>query len=89
MTARHIAHRQKLPPSFPIARSLTILAFVLCGLIVPRTLAADAPRPNIVLIFSDDHAFQAISAYGDPRKLLATPNIDRLAQRGCGSIAAW
>ena len=26
------------------------------------------PRPNIVFIFSDDHAYQAISAYGDPRQ---------------------
>lgn len=38
--------------------------------------------PNIVFIFSDDHAYQAISAYGDPRKLIETPNIDRLAKEG-------
>jgi arylsulfatase A-like enzyme len=44
--------------------------------------AAAAGRPNIVLIFSDDHAYQAISAYGDPRKLIDTPNIDRLAREG-------
>src|SRR5882762_7634724 len=41
-----------------------------------------AAPPNIVVIFSDDHAYQAISAYGDPRKLLDTPNIDRLAKDG-------
>jgi len=34
------------------------------------------------LIFSDDHAYQAISAYGDPRRLVSTPNIDRLASEG-------
>lgn len=39
-------------------------------------------RPNIVIIFSDDHAYQAISAYGDARRLIETPNIDRLAQGG-------
>jgi arylsulfatase A-like enzyme len=39
-------------------------------------------RPNIVFIFSDDHAFQAISAYNDPRKLIETPHIDRLAREG-------
>ena len=44
--------------------------------------AADAKRPNIVFIFSDDHAYQAISAYGDARKLVETPNIDRLAKEG-------
>ncbi|MEX2188441.1 MAG: sulfatase [Pirellulales bacterium] len=42
--------------------------------------AADAKRPNIVFIFSDDHAYQAISAYDS--KLLDTPNIDRLANEG-------
>lgn len=40
-------------------------------------------QPNIVCIFTDDHAFQAISAYGHPiAKLAPTPNIDRLASRG-------
>ena len=28
--------------------------------------AAAATRPNIVFIFSDDHAYQSISAYGGP-----------------------
>lgn len=44
--------------------------------------AAAANRPNIVFIFSDDHAYQAISAYNDPRKLIETPNIDRIAKEG-------
>src|SRR5262249_62370647 len=39
-------------------------------------------KPNIILIFSDDHAYQAISAYGDPRRLIETPNIDRIAREG-------
>jgi len=40
-------------------------------------------RPNIVYIMSDDHAYQAISAYGGPLKDLApTPNIDRIAANG-------
>ena len=37
-------------------------------------------RPNIVFIMSDDHAYQAISAYSD--KLIQTPNIDRIAKEG-------
>jgi hypothetical protein len=37
-------------------------------------------RPNIVFIMSDDHAFQAVSAYG--HGLNSTPNIDRLASEG-------
>jgi arylsulfatase A-like enzyme len=41
-----------------------------------------AERPNIVFIFSDDHGYQAISAYNDPRKLIETPNIDRIGREG-------
>jgi arylsulfatase A-like enzyme len=37
-------------------------------------------RPNIVFIMSDDHAYQAISAYDT--KLTQTPNIDRIANEG-------
>ncbi len=49
---------------------------------VGRSSAAEAKRPNIVFVFSDDHAYQAISAYNDPRKLVETPQIDRLAREG-------
>ena len=37
-------------------------------------------KPNILFIMSDDHAYQAISAYSD--KLIETPNIDRIANEG-------
>ncbi len=37
-------------------------------------------KPNILYIMSDDHAYQAISAYGFG--LNETPNIDRLAEEG-------
>lgn len=40
-------------------------------------------RPNIIYIMADDHAAQAISAYGHALgKLAPTPNIDRLAENG-------
>ncbi len=37
-------------------------------------------RPNIIFIFSDDHACHAISAYGS--RINRTPNIDRIAGEG-------
>ena len=40
-------------------------------------------KPNIVWMFSDDHAYQAVGAYGgrlEPINL--TPNIDRIAKEG-------
>jgi hypothetical protein len=50
------------------------------------SLAADANadankgRPNILFIFCDDHAYQALSAYG--HGLNQTPNLDRIAKQG-------
>jgi arylsulfatase A-like enzyme len=43
-------------------------------------VAATSQRPNILFIFSDDHAQHAISAYGS--KVNQTPNIDRIAAGG-------
>ncbi len=59
-----------------IPRFLSFLAFSLA-------VSQAAERPNILFIFSDDHALQAISAYGGRYKDVApTPNIDRLAKQG-------
>jgi arylsulfatase A-like enzyme len=43
-------------------------------------LAQTGKRPNIVFVFSDDHAYQAISAYDG--RLNRTPHIDRIAREG-------
>jgi len=40
-------------------------------------------RPNILFLFSDDHALEAISAYGGRlREAAPTPNLDRIARDG-------
>jgi len=44
------------------------------------SLRAETDPPNILFIFCDDHATQAISAYGS--NLLETPHIDRIAREG-------
>ncbi len=43
-------------------------------------VTAQNSRPNILVIFSDDHAQQTISAYGS--RLMQTPGIDRIAKEG-------
>jgi len=53
----------------------------------PQNLYAAEPsakrqQPNIVFLFADDLTCQAISTYGDERKLLETPNMDRIAREG-------
>jgi len=65
--------------SKPVLNSLTILIF-LSALIVD-SFAAE--RPNILFIFSDDHAPHAIGAYnGWLKDVNPTPNIDQLAREG-------
>ncbi|WP_370176117.1 sulfatase family protein [Leeuwenhoekiella palythoae] len=64
---------------------LIISALYSCKTETKKTKVAEAKpeKPNIIFIMSDDHAFQAISAYGHPVSQLApTPNIDRIAQNG-------
>ena len=56
-------------------RLVSILLFVLIA-----TSGLKAQQPNILVIFSDDHTQQTISAYGS--KLMQTPNIDRIAKEG-------
>ncbi|PVY43756.1 sulfatase family protein [Pontibacter virosus] len=55
---------------------------ILAGLVISLSALAQQKKkqPNIVIIVSDDHAFQAISAYDG--NLMQTPNIDRIANEG-------
>ena len=63
---------------------LFLLVFLLSTLKNYGQKEIDSKKPpNIVFIFSDDHATNAISAYGGIFKALApTPNIDRIANEG-------
>jgi arylsulfatase A-like enzyme len=63
-------------------RRFHFLALLMVVLTSSTTRAAEDARPNIVFIFADDLTCQAISTYGDERKLLDTPNIDRIAKEG-------
>ncbi len=49
-------------------------------LTVALALTLQTVRPNIVFIFTDDHARQAMSAYGS--KLIQTPAMDQLSKEG-------
>jgi arylsulfatase A-like enzyme len=62
----------------PLALLLLVLAG--CGLPGGRARPAATERPNIIFVFTDDHATQAISAYGST--INQTPTIDRLAREG-------
>jgi arylsulfatase A-like enzyme len=51
-------------------------------LCLPSALPAQQQRPNILFIFSDDLTCQAVSAYGEKRRLLETPHMDRIGREG-------
>ena len=72
------AHCLKMNDLKSILLSLIFLASHSSQLLAQTS--TKAKQPNIVFIISDDHAFQAIGAYGG--KLMPTPNIDRIAKEG-------
>ena len=45
------------------------------------------PPPNIIVVLSDDHAAWAAGCYGD--RVVATPNLNRLATEGCQAQQAF
>lgn len=60
---------------------LLLLMFGAVGCKEQKAPESPPSPPNIVFIMADDHAFQAISAYGHPIiKLAPTPAIDRIAR---------
>ena len=57
------------------------LAVSFCLLVAQGVMLQGAEKqPNILFVFSDDHAPQAIGAYGS--KINDTPNLDRIAREG-------
>ena len=50
------------------------------AIVFASILPAASDRPNIVFVFTDDHAYQAISAYGS--MINHTPHLDRIARDG-------
>lgn len=62
---------------------LPIFSCLLLGLIVLSCDLKAPSQPNILFIYSDDHTFQAVSAYKSFLSgVIETPNIDRLAAEG-------
>ncbi|WP_347160567.1 sulfatase-like hydrolase/transferase, partial [Parabacteroides distasonis] len=62
---------------------LLLSSICLYDLSAVQTAIAQNGAPNIIYIMSDDHASQAVSAYGGIlSNILPTPNIDRIAHEG-------
>src|SRR4051812_13404740 len=61
-----------------MSRCLCVLALALLPSLADA--AEKASRPNVVFVFTDDHAAHAIGAYGS--KINKTPHVDKLAKEG-------
>ena len=87
MTTLNIRSRKKTAGRLGVLGpgGLLLLLLVLSAPASGQQAADQAPaqasqRPNIIFVFTDDHATHAISAYGS--QINTTPHIDRLAEEG-------
>ena len=56
---------------------------LICFILASSSLGKVAKRPNVLFIMSDDHAYEAVGAYGSWLKdFVRTPAIDKLAAEG-------
>ena len=73
----------KMKIFWPIIRALLFLKALVFGFSSVQLLGENPDRPNILFLFSDDHAWQSIGAYeGRLKDVANTPNIDKLASEG-------
>jgi arylsulfatase A-like enzyme len=63
----------------PLARFTSILLLTAVVLVALTSPSVGAEKPNILLIFADDQAFDTIHAHGNSE--IQTPNLDRLSAR--------
>lgn len=74
-----------LPPksarlTFVVILSAVISQLALMSIAISKVQASQQKQPNILFIFTDDHASHAMSCYGS--KVNQTPNLDRIAREG-------
>lgn len=62
-------------PLTRISRSACLVAAIACA-----SCLGNVPRPNIIVIFTDDQGYQDLGCFGS--KTIKTPNLDRLAAEG-------
>jgi arylsulfatase A-like enzyme len=71
-----------------IAKFLKMLAALTpLFLIAPKAIGADARKPNLIFILSDDVSMGDLGAYG--QKLIHTPNLDQLCKEGTRYTSAY
>jgi arylsulfatase A-like enzyme len=75
----------RMPTACWSARSLAIALVLLsvAGFAILANAASEAPKPNIILLVSDDTGYGDLGIYGGGKgRGMATPNLDRLGREG-------
>ncbi|MEZ6126319.1 MAG: sulfatase-like hydrolase/transferase [Planctomycetaceae bacterium] len=67
--------------------ALLVFVFMVAAFTAKAAVAAD--RPNILLIYTDDHSYRTIGCYPQAYPWVKTPNIDALADRGVRFESAY
>ncbi len=81
------------PVSYPDSKSMIAQFFKILAaltplfIIAPNVIGAEARKPNIIFILSDDVAMGDLGAYG--QKLIQTPNLDQLCKEGTRYTSAY
>lgn len=55
-------------------------AGVFAGPLTRLAMAEGSPKPNVIIIFTDDQGYQDLGSFGSPK--IKTPNIDQMAKEG-------
>src|ERR1700722_9927086 len=63
-----------------LTRQAFLAPALLAALFASGARAADAPRPNFLVILCDDLGYGDLACFGHPA--IKTPNLDRLASQG-------
>ena len=66
-----------------MSRLLSVLLMIALG---GSASAVEPPRPNIVVILTDDMGFSDLGCYGGE---IAMPNLDALVAGACATRALW